>query len=116
MGKVDLLDTLRAFGKRHICTEEEEFVRLWINYGNAQARFDVFYELDEWRSQYKYKGIYDFIGQLIMLWDLVQGYERDHQPFKTLEEADEHFNNFIICRHNNHFKYLTYYREKMNAY
>ena len=115
MGSVDLLDTLRAFGRPHIHTEEE-FVELWMNYGNAQARLDVFYELDEVRSQYNYQGIYNLIGRLIMLWDLVQGYERDHPPFKTLEKADEHFINFIIYRHNNHFKYLKYYSEKMKEY
>ena len=54
MGSVDLLDTLRAFGRLNINTEEE-FVELWMDYGNAQARFHVFYELDEWCSQYKYK-------------------------------------------------------------
>ena len=115
MGYVDLLDMLRAFGKSRIYTDED-FVQLWMNYGNTQVRLEVFYELDEWSTQYKYKGIYDFICQLIKLWDLVQGYERDHPPFKTLEEADEHFNNFIIYRHNNHFKYLKYYRDKMEEY
>ena len=115
MGGVDLLDTLRAFGRPHIRTEEE-FVELWMNYGNAQVRCEVFYELDEWRSKYNYQGIYDLIGQLIMLWDLVQGYERDHPPFKTIKEADKHFDNFIIYRHNNHSQYLKYYSEKVKEY
>ena len=61
MGGVDLLDTLRAFGVPHMETEED-FIKLWMAYGNAQERFDLFYELDEWRQQYGYYGIYDFIG------------------------------------------------------
>ena len=115
MGRIDLLDILREIGKSHMHTDED-FVKLWMKYGNAQARFDVFYELDEWTTQYDYKGINDFIWQLIMLWNMVQGHERNHPPFKTLKEAEEHFDNFIIYRHDNHFKYLKYYRHKLEEY
>ena len=94
----DLLDALRGFGVPHIETEAD-FIMLWMTGGNAQGRFDLFYELDRWQQEYGYYGIYDFIGQLIMMWDLVQGYERDHPKFKTLKEADEHFNHFITKKY-----------------